>query len=116
MNIETTHLTKPTGDPFADTGGFVIEQLWKLPEFKEKNILELIKYTTKVYVNNWNAKLHAFFLNSKITQAAFKGDRKIQEAIKYYTGLLDYFQEEGIIIFYLVRVLLSIFIMLFKAA
>jgi len=89
MNIETTHLTKPTGDPFADTGGFVIEQLWKLPEFKDKNILELIKYATKIYVNNWNAKLHAFFLNSKITQAAFKGDRKIEEAIKYYTGLLE---------------------------
>lgn len=83
------NLTNPTGDPFADTGGFVIEQLWNIPEHKSKNILELIEFVAKIYVNRWEAKLHAFFLNSKITQAAFKGQRKIDEAIKYYKGLLE---------------------------
>lgn len=87
--INNNLFTKPTGDPFADTGGFVIEQLWKIPELKDKTILQLIDYVTKIYVNNWGAKLHAFFLNSKITQAAFKGPRKIEEALKYYKGLLD---------------------------
>ena len=87
--IDTTYFTKPTGDPFTDTGGFVIEQLWKLPQFKEKSIAQLIEYVAKIYVNNWGAKIHAFFLNSKITQAAFKGPKKIEEAIKYYKSLVD---------------------------
>jgi len=85
----TELLTKQTGDPFADTGGFVIEQLWKIPQLKNKTIFQLIEYATKIYVNNWGGKLHSFFLNSKITQAAFKGPRKIEEALKYYKGLLD---------------------------
>ncbi len=87
--IDKICLTKPTGDPFADTGGFVIEQLWKLPQFKGKSITQLIESVAKIYVNNWGAKLHAFFLNSKITQAAFKGPRKIEEATKYYNALLN---------------------------
>jgi len=81
--------TRRTGDPFADTGGYVLEQLWKLPDLKDKSISQLIEYVAKIYVNNWGAKLHAFFLNSKITQAAFKGPRKISEAIKYYKALID---------------------------
>ncbi|MDQ0109938.1 CRISPR-associated protein Cst1 [Chitinophaga terrae (ex Kim and Jung 2007)] len=89
MRFEKNWLTSYTGDPFADAGGFVIKQLWQDEQFKDKSILELIKYVTKVYVNNWGAKLHSFFLNSKITQAAFVGDRKIEEAIKYYTALLN---------------------------
>lgn len=87
--VRIDNLVKTTGDPFADTGGYVIEQLWKIPEHKNKNISDLIEYVAKVYVNRWDAKLHAFFLNSKITQAAFKGQRKIDEAIKYYKGLLE---------------------------
>lgn len=87
--INRISLTKNTGDPFVDTGGLVIEQLWLMPEHKDKSILELIDYMAKVYVNRWDAKLHAFFLNSKITQAAFKGKRKIDEALKYYKGLIE---------------------------
>ena len=40
---------------------------------------------TKIYVNSWGGKIHAFFLNSTITQPAFKNDRKIEETLKYYT-------------------------------
>lgn len=79
-------LTKPTGDPFVDAGGFAIEYLSE--KFPEKDILELINYITKIYVEKWGGKLHAFFLNSKITQPAFQGQRKIEETLKYFKGLI----------------------------
>ncbi len=87
INIE--YLTRLTGDPFADTGGWVIKYLWEQPHLKDKDILELIEYVAKIYVDKWSGKLHAFFLNSTITQPAFKGQRKIEEALKYYKSLID---------------------------
>lgn len=85
--IDYEWLIRPTGDPFADAGGFAIEYLSeKLPE---KDILELIDYITKIYVEKWGGKLHAFFLNSKVTQAAFQGQRKIDETNKYFKGMID---------------------------
>lgn len=87
--IHIEFLTKVTGDPFADTGGFVIKYLWTLPHLKDMDILGLINYVTNIYVNKWSGKLHAFFLNSTITQPAFKGQRKIDETIKFYKGLLE---------------------------
>ncbi len=88
-NIEIDWLTKITGDPFADTGGFVIKYLWTLPHLKDKDIIGLIDYVANIYVNKWGGKLHAFFLNSTITQPAFKGQRKIDETLKYYRSLID---------------------------
>lgn len=85
--IDYEWLTKTTGDPFVDAGGFAIEYLSE--KFPEKDILDLIKYTTKIYVEKWGGKLNAFFLNSKITQPAFKGSRKIEETIKYFTNLVS---------------------------
>jgi len=85
--IDYEWLTKPTGDPFADAGGFALEYLSE--KFPEKDILELIDYITKIYVEKWGGKLNAFFLNSKITQPAFKGSRKIEETIKYFTALVN---------------------------
>ena len=79
-------LTRPTGDPFADAGGFTIEYLSE--KFPEKDILELIDYVTKIYVEKWGGKLNAFFLNSKITQPAFQGPRKIEETVKYFAALV----------------------------
>ncbi|HRP33185.1 MAG TPA: type I-B CRISPR-associated protein Cas8b1/Cst1 [Agriterribacter sp.] len=87
--IEISWLINPTGDPFADTGGFVIKYLWALPHLKDKDILNLIEYVANIYVNKWGGKLHAFFLNSTITQPAFKGQRKIDETLKYYKGLIE---------------------------
>ncbi len=84
--IDYEWLTKPTGDPFADAGGFAIEYLSE--EFPDKDILELIDYITKIYVEQWGGKLNAFFLNSKITQPAFQGARKIEESIKYFEDLI----------------------------
>ncbi|RWZ90751.1 MAG: type I-B CRISPR-associated protein Cas8b1/Cst1 [Hydrotalea sp. AMD] len=88
-NIENDWLTKTTGDPFADTGGFVIKYLWSLPYLEDKDIIGLIDYVANIYVNKWGGKLHAFFLNSTITQPAFKGQRKIDETLKYYRSLID---------------------------
>jgi CRISPR-associated protein Cst1 len=79
-------LTRPTGDPFADAGGFAIEYLSE--KFPKKDILELIDYITKIYVEKWGGKLNAFFLNSKITQPAFQGSRKTEETLKYFDALI----------------------------
>lgn len=87
--IDKDWLMLPTGDPFADTGGYVIKYLWELPHLKDKDILGLIEYAANIYVNKWGGKLHAFFLNSTITQPAFKGQRKIEETIKFYKGLVE---------------------------
>ncbi|WP_321480501.1 hypothetical protein [uncultured Bacteroides sp.] len=85
--INQEWLTRPTGDPFADAGGFAIKAL--AAHFPQMNILELIDYVTKIYVEKWGGKLNAFFLNSKITQPAFKGQRKIDETLNYFSRLLN---------------------------
>ena len=87
--IESNFLIENTGDPFADTGGLVIKYLWTLPHLKDRGIEQLIEYAANIYVNKWDSKLHSFFLNSRITQPAFKGQRKIDEAVKYYKGLIE---------------------------
>ena len=84
--IDYEWLTRPTGDPFADAGGFAIEYLSE--KFPEKDIIELINYITKIYVEKWSGKLNAFFLNSKITQPAFQGSRKTEETLKYFEALI----------------------------
>ncbi len=84
--IDYEWLTRSTGDPFADAGGFAIEYLSE--KFPEKDILELIDYITKIYVEKWDGKLNAFFLNSKITQPAFQGSRKTEETLKYFEALI----------------------------
>ncbi|MBO5026879.1 MAG: type I-B CRISPR-associated protein Cas8b1/Cst1 [Bacteroidaceae bacterium] len=80
-------LIAPTGDPFVDAGGFVLEKLSQL--FPEKDILELIMWVTDIYVDKWNAGLNALFLNSKITQPSFKEQRKKEETRRYFQDLLD---------------------------
>jgi len=85
--IDYEWLTKPTGDPFADVGGYVIQYLSK--QYPEKDILEHIEYISKIYVNRWEGKINPFFLNSAITQPAFKGDVKIKETMKYYISLVN---------------------------
>ncbi len=85
-NIDYEWLTKPTGDPFADVGGIVIKYFSE--KYPEKDILELIEEVAKIYVNCWQGKLNAFFLNSTITQPAFKGHRKIDETLKFFKELI----------------------------
>ncbi|MCK4661775.1 MAG: type I-B CRISPR-associated protein Cas8b1/Cst1 [Bacteroidales bacterium] len=98
QNIKTIDyewLTKPTGDPFADTGGSVIQYLWE-NVYPDKDIDELINFVTKIYVNDWEGKLNTFFLNSKITQPAFKG-KEIAKTKEYFKNLFNenYSFEDG---------------------
>jgi len=79
-------LTQVTGDPFADTGAWALEIFQK--EHSGEDILQIIERAAKIYVNHWDAKINPFFLNSTITQPAFKGERRIEETLKYFRGLL----------------------------
>lgn len=78
---------KPTGDPFIDVGGFVLEYL--IEKSPSKTMLEHITFATDIYVKHWGGKLHTYFLNSSITQPAFNTEKKIEETLKYYRGLLE---------------------------
>jgi CRISPR-associated protein Cst1 len=85
--IDYDWLIRPTGDPFADVGGYVIKYL--MERHPEKDILGLIDYIARIYVNKWESKINPFFLNSAITQPAYKGDVKIKETLKYFTSLVN---------------------------
>lgn len=85
--IDYEKLWSPSGDVFADAGGYAMKFLSE--RFPNKNILELIDYATDIYVNKWNGKLNPFFLNSTITQPAFKGEKKKTETHKYFLSLLN---------------------------
>lgn len=87
-NIEINWLIKLTGDPFADTGAFVIKYLWTLPHLRDKDILDLIDYVANIYVNKWGGKLHAFFLNSTITNNQNKG-KEIEKTLSLYKSMID---------------------------
>jgi len=83
-------LTRPTGDPFADSGGFAIEEFSK--RSPDKNIMELVKEVADIYIDQWNAGLHVFFLNSTITQSA-KGfqthEEKKAKTVNYFMSLIN---------------------------
>ncbi len=79
--------TYPTGDPFADIGGYVIEYLQE--KYPKKSILELIEFVTDIYVNKWDNNLHSFFLNSTITHNSNKGQKGIDNTLNYYKNVLN---------------------------
>lgn len=87
IEVDEEWLTRPTGDPFADIGGFVIEVLKE--KFPDKNIVWLIEFITDIYVKDWKAGLHSFFLNSTITQPAFDNKRKKTETVLYFQSILE---------------------------
>lgn len=85
--IHSEWLTCFTGDPFADAGGFALEEFSK--HYPDQDILEIIRKVTDIYVDTWKAKLNTFFLNSKITQPAFDASRKKEEINKYFLSLIQ---------------------------
>lgn len=86
-SINYEKLWSPSGDVFADAGSYALKYLSeRLPD---KDILELIDFATDIYVNKWGGKLNPFFLNSTITQPAFKGEKKTTETHKYFISLLN---------------------------
>ncbi len=73
-----------TGDPFVDNGRLVLEFLQE--KNPNKSLNELITMVTKVYVVNWEGKLHSFFLNSTITHKTNNTvEKKTSKTITYYT-------------------------------
>ncbi|MCB9305538.1 MAG: type I-B CRISPR-associated protein Cas8b1/Cst1 [Lewinellaceae bacterium] len=80
-------LIQRSGDPFADTGAWVIETLQK--EYPEKDILGLIEVVAKIYALDWDGKINAFFLNSTITHHSRKGMEKVEATLDFYKSLLD---------------------------
>lgn len=102
QNIKTIDyewLTKPTGDPFADTGGYVIQYLWE-NVYPDKDIDELIDFVTKIYVNDWEKTIYFFFPNSPIINSASKNHvkdtvDKYLEIINDRDAIIDYCRVSG---------------------
>lgn len=86
-NVNYELLTRPSGDPFVDAGGYALKRFSEL--YPDLDILELIMKVTDIYVDRWDAKINPFFLNSKITQPAFKAEKKKEETRNYFKSLLE---------------------------
>lgn len=85
-NIDYEWLTRPTGDPFVDAGGYALETLSN--KFPDKDIIELISIATDIYVDRWDAKINAFFLNSKITHNKSNNEAKKANTKLYFENLI----------------------------
>jgi len=85
--VNITQYITPTGDPFADAGGYAIKEFAE--RSPNKSLMDLIAEVTQIYVGNWGAKINPFFLNSKITQPAFDAAKKIEETMKYFQSLIN---------------------------
>lgn len=74
LNINQEWLTRPTGDPFADVGGFV----WQLLErrFSNSDPTQILEEVAKIYIREWDNKLHPIFANSTITHKTYTSDKK----------------------------------------
>jgi len=68
---------KYTGDPFVDAGGAALEYLQN--KFPQKNLIELIEYSAKIFIYNWNNKIDSLQLNSLITHNSRKGSKAKQD-------------------------------------
>jgi|WetSurMetagenome_2_1015567.scaffolds.fasta_scaffold06567_6 CRISPR-associated protein Cst1 len=86
-NINYEWLTRATGDPFADAGGYALKEFDHL--YPTSDILDLIMKAADIYVDNWGAKINTFFLDSPITQPAYNAQRKKEETRKYFEALLN---------------------------
>lgn len=85
-NVDEEALFCVTGDPFTDAAAYALKEL--SAKFPEKDILQLLSLATDIYVDNWNAKINPFFLNSKITQPAFNAKRKKEETVSYFRSMI----------------------------
>lgn len=66
-----------TGDPFVDAGGAALEYLQN--KFPDKSLLELIEYSARIFIFNWNNKIDSLQLNSLITHNSKRGTKEKQE-------------------------------------
>lgn len=87
MNTDSnqTSTSYQSGDPFADVGAAVLQKLLaQNPSWLDEDAL---KFTTDVYVRDWQKKMDAFFVNSSIRQPANKG-KEVEKSLEYYESLL----------------------------
>ncbi len=74
---------KPTGDPFVDLGGLVLQSIAE--RFPQKSEIEIVQFLIEVYLKKWNQNLYSIFhTNSKILNPSTKG--------KHEKNTLDYYQ------------------------
>ena len=86
-NINYDQLFQPTGETFVDAGCYALQEL--TDRYPDRDIMGLIMLVTNIYVDKWEAKINPFFLNSKITQPAFKPEKKKEETEAYFKSLID---------------------------
>jgi len=75
-----------TGDPFVDNG-FLAKTYLKSLSSDPQTDLDLIDSACGIYVDRWGAKINALFLNSKVTQPAFKPPQKKEKTHEFYRDL-----------------------------
>jgi len=76
-----------TGDPFVDAGNLALQALTK--KLPNKNIFDLIKFVSNIYIDEWSGKLHSVFHGSKITNPSIRDpERKKEETFKLYENIL----------------------------
>ncbi|WP_320043478.1 type I-B CRISPR-associated protein Cas8b1/Cst1 [uncultured Desulfobacter sp.] len=75
-----------TGDPFVDNG-FLAKSYLKDISNEPQTDLDLINRACDIYVDRWSAKINALFLNSKVTQPAFKPPQKKEKTYEFYQNL-----------------------------
>ena len=80
-------LWSPSGDVFADAGGYALKYLSE--RFPNKDILELIEFATDIYVNKWKKSIYQFFPNSPLLQNAGNPTKQKEDTIKYFVSLLN---------------------------
>ncbi len=84
-----------TGDPFVDVGHSILQKIVSEKPYGASNVnqpdeLNALDWATSIYVDNWQGKLHGFFLNSGITNPANKGkerERTRQHYEKFFRKL-----------------------------
>lgn len=85
--INYDKLWSPSGDVFADAGGYALKYLSE--KFPEKDILELIEYATEIYVDKWVKSIYQFFPNCPILQNKGNSIKQKEDTIKYFVSLLN---------------------------
>ena len=82
-----------TGDPFVDAGGMALKYISE--QFPNKSIMELVEWAAKVYVEKWNAKLNAIFLNAPITQTSKRGNQKVISTVALFEDAITSEKHHG---------------------
>lgn len=85
---DTTISDMPTGDPFVDAGGNALKHWISIQP--HELLMDVIKDIVSIYVDKWEGKINAVFLNSKITHPSKKtSNDKITATIEHYQYLLS---------------------------